>query len=662
MTVMLMAVMVQAAGPVIDLQSIEEAYLAGQISIDQKAILQVQAIRHPELVPDRYRFSSLAQANNRATNDATSVLKSIRDNWDLLSPATQEVIQNALGRAATAFTYDSPGGFFKLHYDTAQDSSGWVPADDGDSSGVPDFIEKCAAYADTVLEVHRNWGYQDPPSDGSLGGDSKYDFYFLETSYYGVTTPEGSGPAPWNDYVTYITLNSDFLGFDPNDDPEGDQWGAMKATIAHEFHHAVQFSYDGTEPMWFMDLDATYFEDIVFDATNDNYNYLNMFFDDPEISLQNGSDHRYSTFIYGLFIAQKFDTSLMRSAWEGSVFGDGVFETLGDSLEAHTGWTQDSAFGEFAMWNYVTNVRNNGLYHEEAANYPLISVGEVHSTYPVPLQNSPGYPEGYGATYVEFIPPAAPKTFQFTFNGSDSRHWAAWLIKSTGPNEHTCERLELSPSSYVATGEIQNFEEYYSVALIGVNLDEGSPGTPFSYQAAVYDPYAVVTSINPYDSVLFAGKTRAFPFLVENASELTDNFTISTSDSKGWGTSQTVNRQIAPLSDTTFMVNVTPPDGTPVGDTCYVHFIAESWSAPTVADTQTVLFHTIVQRGDMNLDGTIDISDLVFLVTYMFADGPEPTPLSASDFNCSGGNDISDLVNMVQFMFQDGDPSPCNPY
>jgi len=292
----------------------------------------------------------------------------------------------------------------------------------------------------------------------------------------------------------------------------------------------------------------------------------------------------------------------------------------------------------------------------------LVSVGEVHTTYPVALQNSPGYPEGYGATYVEFVPPAAPKTFRFTFNGSDSRHWAAWLIKSTSSNTHICERLDLDPVSYVATGEIQHFESYYSVALIGVNLDEGSPGTPFSYQASVYDPYAVSTSIDPYDSVLYAGKTRAIPFIVMNASELVDNFTISTDDAKDWGTSHTVNKQIAPLCDTTFMVNVTAPSGTTVGDTCYVHFIAQSWSAPNVADTQTVLFHTIVQRGDMNLDGNIDISDLVSLVGYMFGGGPEPTPLEASDFNCSGGNDITDLVSMVEYMFQDGDPSPCNPY
>ena len=66
--------------------------------------------------------------------------------------------------------------------------------------------------------------------------------------------------------------------------------------------------------------------------------------------------------------------------------------------------------------------------------------------------------------------------------------------------------------------------------------------------------------------------------------------------------------------------------------------------------------------GDVNASDPpeIDISDLVYLVTYMFKHGPEPLPFESGDVNCSNPPeiDISDLVYLVTYMFKHG-PSPC---
>jgi len=68
--------------------------------------------------------------------------------------------------------------------------------------------------------------------------------------------------------------------------------------------------------------------------------------------------------------------------------------------------------------------------------------------------------------------------------------------------------------------------------------------------------------------------------------------------------------------------------------------------------------------GDIDNDGEgPNIADLVYLVTYMFQDGPEPPCLEEADIN--GDEvvpypDIADLVYMVNYMFQSGpDPVPC---
>lgn len=53
----------------------------------------------------------------------------------------------------------------------------------------------------------------------------------------------------------------------------------------------------------------------------------------------------------------------------------------------------------------------------------------------------------------------------------------------------------------------------------------------------------------------------------------------------------------------------------------------------------------------------IDISDLVYLVDWMFTNGPAPVALMAADCSGDGINDISDLVWLVDYMFTGG-PHP----
>jgi len=67
--------------------------------------------------------------------------------------------------------------------------------------------------------------------------------------------------------------------------------------------------------------------------------------------------------------------------------------------------------------------------------------------------------------------------------------------------------------------------------------------------------------------------------------------------------------------------------------------------------------------GDINHDGSQpDIADLVYLVTYMFQDGPEPPCMAETNVDGEGEDtpDIADLVYLVTYMFQDGPPlAPC---
>jgi hypothetical protein len=62
--------------------------------------------------------------------------------------------------------------------------------------------------------------------------------------------------------------------------------------------------------------------------------------------------------------------------------------------------------------------------------------------------------------------------------------------------------------------------------------------------------------------------------------------------------------------------------------------------------------------GDANYDASVDISDAVYLIAYIFSGGLPPIPLAAGDANCDDAIDISDPVYVIQFIFSGG-AEPC---
>jgi len=64
---------------------------------------------------------------------------------------------------------------------------------------------------------------------------------------------------------------------------------------------------------------------------------------------------------------------------------------------------------------------------------------------------------------------------------------------------------------------------------------------------------------------------------------------------------------------------------------------------------------------DGELPANVDISDLSYLVSYLYIGGPPPAPLSAGNVDCSsdGGLDISDLSALVDHLYVSLTPLCC---
>ncbi len=648
------------------LAQIQRDYETGDISFGEAQVLKVRAIRKSASLPEKYRSASVSgapidtQANYATSRCATATLLEARLAMDNLGPSLQTELQGLLTRPAAQVVFDSPRGHFKLHYDTTGLSA--VPLVDGNLNGVPDFIDRIALYADSSWSAQVElFGYLPPPSDNLDGGDSRYDIYFDDIPYFGFTQAEALGPETWNDITSFIVLNKDFVGLSNNSDPEGSEIGAAKVTVAHEFQHAVQFAYDFSDEVWFMESSATWMEEMMFDEVNDNYNYFPQFHNSPQTALtRNLSPHYYATFVWPLYLSQRFDTSLMRRAWEGARFKD-VMEALADSLPVLHGVSRDSAFTEFIVWAYLTGQRDDGQHFEEAAAYPDMRVADTVTNLPVFNRQIALKPQGYGSAFARFLPTGDSGTLKVSFQGNVNRNWGATVIATRGNADHDIFTIQLDDSSF-GTLFIPTYEQYTEITLAGMNLSAYSVSAEYVFSAEIVSG-AAVSGIAVGDTIAYTLQDNHVGYKFTNLGINVDSFLVSTHDSSGWG-GLIVGPEVvtlAPGASTTAVVSVMPPAGTLPLSRNSVTISVMSLTDSTAVDS--VMVHQVVEvyRGDPDWDGKLSIGDVTYLVAWMFTGGPGPIPERiAGDSSCDGVVNIGDITHMVTVLFQGNALPACN--
>lgn len=60
--------------------------------------------------------------------------------------------------------------------------------------------------------------------------------------------------------------------------------------------------------------------------------------------------------------------------------------------------------------------------------------------------------------------------------------------------------------------------------------------------------------------------------------------------------------------------------------------------------------------GDLTGDGKVNIADVVFLIDYLFKQGPPPIPPELADFNRDGAVNSADVVYLIDYLFKGGVP------
>ncbi len=346
---------------------IEEALAEGKIDAEQALLYKFYYVFDIDNLPAEFRPDDVTPIKS-----ATGLIAAFEGDRADLDRRTIETIELYLAPklGESRATYISPSGRFRLTYETTGTHA--VPTTDvNPANGIPDFVERCAEYLDYswLVEI-TNMGFTAPPLN------PYYEISFENMSAYGYTTVV-TGTR------TRIVLHRNFIGFPPNTDPDGNQLGAAKVTCAHEFKHASQRATSLWSEGGWVEVDATWMEDIVFDATNDYYNYISSGsgISHPQSSLDQGGTGSYDDCIWQFWMSETFTNQIIVDFWthRSTNTGQAVLVSYNVILQAY-GSSIAQGFPQYAAWNYASGARSiPGIGYSEAASYPTSSATTVNS-------------------------------------------------------------------------------------------------------------------------------------------------------------------------------------------------------------------------------------------------------------------------------------------
>jgi hypothetical protein len=209
------------------------------------------------------------------------------------------------------------------------------------------WVDRTLAYMRHVwrVEVGR-MGYRAPLSDGHRGGDGRLDVYLKDVGsrgIYGYCVPETRDPDQKWLASGYCVLDDDFARSQFGARPRA----SLHVTAAHEFFHAIQFAYDYGEDQWLMEASATWMEEQVADAVDDNRQYLPYGQlgrpGHPLDTFAAQGFEQYGNWPFFQFLSSHYGTRVVRRIWNrAGEFPRGGHEysvtALEDALRRHGGF------------------------------------------------------------------------------------------------------------------------------------------------------------------------------------------------------------------------------------------------------------------------------------------------------------------------------------
>jgi hypothetical protein len=346
----------------------------------------------PRVTAPRARARGPVQTPSR---DGTLVLRELALRvHDLASPAARHEARQILSRPTDGST--AVGGEPKYTVPasvacTATVCVHWVENDvnaptgsDGDPATVPSWVSLTLQTVDSVYTAETvGMGYRPPVADTAApdnGGDGRLDVYLAnigDQGLYGYCVPDDPARATLRAVYGYCVLDNDYAAaeFGGSRTPVDN----LRVTAAHELFHAVQFAYDWSEDPWLMEGTATWMEDQLFDAVDDNRRYLAgsaLAASDMPLDFATADMRGYGAWLFWRYLSEwagpgaADDPNIIRYVWDNAA-GDAYSLQALQRVLALKGTTISDTLARFGVWN-----RDPAHYYSEGRAYhasPLLA-------------------------------------------------------------------------------------------------------------------------------------------------------------------------------------------------------------------------------------------------------------------------------------------------
>ncbi len=462
----------------------------------------------------------------------------------------------------------SQGGMFRVHYDTTGSDS--VAAVDLNGTGIPDWPELTANIADSVINAFRLMGYDAELGDGGAGGGAEYDIYvrnLASQSIYGRAFSGSDG---------YLELDNDYAEEIYSGLPLFDSRGlnGLKVTVAHELFHSVQFRYLGSSQAqaWWMEMSATFMEEVIFDEVNDYHQYLRpdwyngVIFRDPPRGINSfggGTATPYGGAVFPIYLHQRFGPAALtavRKTFEAQKVSGISLGTIVNALSSELETPFAELLAEFWLWSYFTDyrVRPTQQFFDEAAAYgpapldpvqykKLAEASTVRAMSVRGVVQDTAYASDLGAVLLRIDPDgsAGSLTIHVWGLGDNPHDWdfrvaiadTASVATMHPPQPVTVGEGPQPPPSFrevqIAT---EDWTRATDIVLVAANGAPGGSGVGFVYRI-VYNHPAAVTEATPAPAALSLLPNFPNPFnpstTIPIALDVPDRVSLAVYDASG---------------------------------------------------------------------------------------------------------------------------------
>ena len=409
---LLLAAAAASSHPVLDLIAADRD--AGLLTQAEASLHELRYVFAAEQLPERYRV-----AGAPLLPCATPVLLRAEALRPHMTTAQIAALDGLLPRPQAGKIlreYISPAGHFRLSYETSGDAE--VPgADIFPPNGVPDFVENCAAYMDSSwaalvdrhgfsAAIHSGLYYEVTfeNMDGALGYTT------------GILGPENATRIAILNNLEGLSWSIQLPDVTPDD--------IARMVCCHEFKHASQAATSGWSEGDWVELDATWSQDIVFDHENDYRRYLGggsvgpSCLSHPHIPLDDRDEVSglYEEMLWEIWMSETWGVEFIQELWERRRrHSTEAMLTSYDVLLQSRGSSLEEGFPIFSGWNFLCGNRAvTNLGYADAADYPAVPVIGVVALFPTTRQGTVDHLAAKH-TFVAGLPETG--WLQLTFDG-----------------------------------------------------------------------------------------------------------------------------------------------------------------------------------------------------------------------------------------------------